>query len=205
MGDGGFEYHGMGFEAFGAAEEQGADQIWDGSLEGYQMAPAGFDAEKNHGEDQVEDGNLDPYRLGLGATVTQTDQLADAHLSAWEWGGDEMELEISKEAVHAPTELTPSITIPPLTSTTEDTRHSTDDSPAVQNDDGPSGNDAPSSSALNDTNSADEWLCDFTNCVKSFKHRHELKYVHNVSSIPCPPANVTKSPQKVSHQALSMS
>jgi hypothetical protein len=117
MGDGGFEYHGMGFEAFGAAEEQEVDQ---------------------------------------------------------------MELEVSKEAVHAPTELTPSSMIPSSTSTTEDTSPPTDDSPAVQNDDGSSSNDAPCSTASNDTNAADEWLCDFTNCGKSFKHRHELKYVHNV-------------------------
>ena len=175
------------------------------ALEGHQLALADFDAEKNQGEDQVENGNLDPYGLGFGATVTETDQLADAHLSAWEWGEDKMELKISKEAVHALTELTSSSTIPSSASATEDTSPSTDDSLAVQNDDGPSCNDAPSSSASNNTNSADEWLCDFTNCSKSFTHCHELKYVHNVPSTPRPPANMTKSPQEVSHQALSMS
>src|SRR5205823_2164496 len=130
MGDGRFGYHGVGSAAFGTEEEQGTNQILDGSFEWYQLATAGFDAEKDHGEDQAEDqaedGNLDPYGLGLG----------DANLSSWESGGDQMEPEISKETMLAPTELTPSSIIPSSTLTTEDTSPLTDVNPAVRDDEG---------------------------------------------------------------------
>jgi hypothetical protein len=185
MEDGGFGYYGMGFEAFGEEEEHGADQIWDGSLEGYELAHAASDAEENQTKDQVDDGSLNLCGMELGATVTDKDQWADAHPSAWEWGENPMELEISKEVVHTPTKLTLSPIISPSTPTAEDSSLSTDDSPVVRNNEGPSSNDAPSSSASNKKNSADEWLCDFTNCGRSFTHRHKLKYVYQFPRTPC--------------------
>ena len=184
----------MGQEPFGAEEEQRADQILAGSLDEYQMLPGGSDAEKKPREDQVEDGNLLPNELGLGPIVIANYQVADAHLGAWEWEGDPTELEISEEVVQVPVEVTPSSMTPPSISTSEETSPSTDGSPAVQNDERPSNKDAQSSSASNDTNSANEWFCDFTNCGKSFTHRHKLKYVNSVPSTPQPLANMIKPP-----------
>jgi hypothetical protein len=106
--NGGFGYYEMGVEHFGAVEE--------------------------HGADQVEDRNIDPRELELEATVTEKESMADVQLSAWEWGQDPMELEISSETVHALTELTSSAIIPTSASATEDTNSSTDDSPALHSD-----------------------------------------------------------------------
>jgi hypothetical protein len=141
-------YDDMGFTAFGAEEEQGMNQMWGGSIQGYQQTPAGFDAEQDQGEDM------------------------DLH--AWEWGGDPMGLEISQEAMHEIIGGTMGSAIS-STSMISDLVASTDSSPAVQSiAKGPSRNDAPSSSASNNTTSAEEWHCNFTNCGKSFTHRHKL-------------------------------
>jgi hypothetical protein len=91
-------------------------------------------AVEEHGADQVEDRNIDPRELELEATVTEKESMADVQLSAWEWGQDPMELEISSETVHALTELTSSAIIPTSASATEDTNSSTDDSPALHSD-----------------------------------------------------------------------
>lgn len=147
--EGGFGEFGLDFSAFVAAEEQGADQIHDASLEAYQ----------------------------LGVPVTEWGQLTGAGLSASEWGRDPMELGVPQEAAYASADLNSSSKIPSSASTTDDTSPSTDDIPAETSDEGPSSNAAQSSIALNGTISADEWLCDLTNCGKSFTHRHKLKYV----------------------------
>jgi hypothetical protein len=104
----------------------------------------------------------------------------DAHLSALEWEGDPVGLEISAQRVQAPTESIPIFPIAASPSMTEVMSLSTDDSPPVQFDERPSSNDVQSSSASNDTNTAEEWFCNFSNCRKSFTHRHKLKFVHDV-------------------------
>jgi hypothetical protein len=174
-----FGYDDMGFTSFDAEEEQGTNQMWGGSIQGYQQTAAGFDAEQDRGEDM------------------------DLH--AWEWGGDPMGLEISQEAMH---ELTGGTTSSAISSTSmiSDLVASTDSSPAVQSiAEGPSSNDAPSSSASNDTTSAEEWHCNFNNCGRSFTHRHKLKYVHQTPNLPSLQTNMAQSPQEVSFQALSLS
>jgi hypothetical protein len=150
MEDGVFGYYAMEFDPFRAEEEQGANQTRDGYLERYQLAPA------------------------------SKDHWVDAHLIAWESEGNPIELEISAQRVQAPTESIPISTIPASTSMTEAISPSTDDNPAVQFDKRPSSNDVQSSSASNDANSAEEWFCNFSNCRKSFTHRHKLKFVHSI-------------------------
>lgn len=167
--DGGFGYNNLGFVLFGGEEEQGADQIWDGSMEGYQLEPAGFDAENSQGE--------------------------DTDLHAWEWGGDPAELEISQEALPEQTGVRSS-TITSSTTAVEDPSPSTDDSPAVQSDQTLSNNDVPSSSVSNETNSGEEFHCDFTNCGKSFTHRYKLKYVYLIPSAPPLATNVPSRHRK---------
>jgi hypothetical protein len=176
MEDGGFGYDAMGFDPFGPEEEQGADQRRDGSLERQQLAAAGFEDEKNQGEDQGKDENVVPYGFEVEATVTEKDKMVDAPLSAWEWGGDLMGLEISTERVYRTAGPEPSSFVPDSTSTIEDTSPSPGDSPALQNSERPSNNDVQSSSASKDANSAGEdWRCDFPNCGKSFTHCHKVK------------------------------
>jgi len=184
----------MGFEALGTEEQQETDQIWDGNFEG----SAAFDA-TNEGDDQMDLESLDPNGLDMGAT---TSELVDAQLSAWERGGDPMELEISKEDEHALSELRFSSMIQSATSTTDNTSASTDDSPAIHSVERSSSNDAPSSP--DNTSSAEAWVCDFTNCGKTFTHRRKLKYILTLPSTQYLPANMTKSPQEVSHQTVSL-
>jgi hypothetical protein len=155
--DGGFGYNGMGFEALFAEEEQGTNQMWGGSIEGQQLVYADFD--------------------------TKEDQWVDTELHAWGWGGDPMDLEISQEAMQQRTGGTISSVIS-STLTIDSPSPSTDESPAIQNEEGPSSSDAPLTSASNDTTLAEEWLCDFPSCKKSFTHYHKLKYVRFVPNIP---------------------
>lgn len=175
---GGFGSFGMGFGIFGAEEEQGPDQIRDRSLEGCQLAATDFGAERN--------------------------QLADTQIHAWEWGGDQMELEIPQEEVHGPTGAASSSAMLSSTSTSDGVSPSTDCSP-VQCNEKPSSGAARSGVTSADGEPAEAWTCDVTDCDRAFTHRHKLKYVvHYITYIVRPRANTIKSPQEVSCQTLSL-
>jgi hypothetical protein len=167
----------MGFDPFGAAEEQEADQARNGGLERYQLAPTSCDTEKNQREDQVKDGNIHSYELEVDVAVTEKDNLVDAYVTGWELGVDPEELEISAETVHTVADSALCSSIPGSVATTEDTIPSTDDSPTVQNAEKLTNNDVQSTLASNDTPSEEEWFCQFPSCGESFTHRHKLKYV----------------------------
>jgi hypothetical protein len=197
----------LDFEAFNPEKEFGADQTWESSHAGYQLPSAGFD-----GEPSLHHGNPAPYSWELGVTV---DKNPPAHISAWEWGGDPMELEIPKEAVYASTEVTPNSNIPSSTSTTENTTLASGSTRQVRSDEGTaaakSNNSRSSydpssqSTGMANTDPVPEWFCDVTNCGRSFTHLWKLKYALNAPRTPCPPTNNTmKSPQEISHQTLSL-
>lgn len=91
-----------------------------------------------------------------------------------------MELEIPEEVTQVLPESTLDSNTSCSTSTTEDLSSLPNRSPAEEGREGPSNNDAGSIPASNDVTSADEWLCEYPNCGRSFTHRHKLKYVYDM-------------------------
>ena len=101
-------------------------------------------------------------------------------------------------------ESTPDSNISSSTLTTEDLSSLPNHSPAEEDHDRPSNNDAGSILASNHATSADKWPCEYPNCGQSFTHRHKLKYVYDTAqmfSISRPLINITKPTQEVSLQA----
>jgi hypothetical protein len=153
--------------------------VEDGGFGYYDMGFEALFADEEQWTNQMLGGSIEGQQL-VYADFDTEEQWVDTEFHAWELGGDSMELEIP---IHQPTGGTmSSATSSALT--IETSSPSTDESPAIQNAEGPSSSDAPLASALNDTPSAEEWHCDFPSCDRSFTHNHRLKYVHFIPNIP---------------------
>ena len=80
----------------------------------------------------------------------------------------------------------PTFNVPSSDKSTQEMSPSTDRSPAADPDEGVSQSDEMALFGSKSSSNA-QWRCDFTDCRKSFSHRHKLKYAPTHHIRPCYP------------------
>ncbi|KAH8682809.1 hypothetical protein BGZ60DRAFT_511912 [Tricladium varicosporioides] len=145
-----------------------------GWTENYEMGFEASDPGDQQRMGQLADETSDLFGLGLEPSLAWVDPLAVTHLDAWQWGGDQMELEISKENIKMWNEASSASGMQPLTLSAGDMTPSTNENQPLPRDEKSLTNDVPSRSVSSHRDITEEWICDFIDCGKSFTHCYKL-------------------------------